>query len=65
MEMGNDNSIKRALEADKVNAELTGQAVEVAIKAADTKHKHTKETIELAHKIGQPIREMAEEPGEE
>jgi len=65
MEMGNNNSIKQELEAKKVDAELTGQAVDVAIKAADTDHRHTKESIELAHKIGQPIMEMTEEPGEE
>jgi hypothetical protein len=56
-----DNVTKQTLERDKIDAERTGQAVEYAVKAADMDHRHTKETMELAHKILPPAQEEAGE----
>lgn len=46
-----------AIKLDAHSAQRSGQAVELAMKAADLSHAHKKEALELLHKVSQPPKE--------
>lgn len=46
-----DNAQMRQMEMMKNDTERMGQAVDVALKTADMRHNHAKETVETVHKV--------------